>query len=272
MALLNFRAGSAAPTLVANSLHAQLRAQLDPRRALSSAAPTLLAGSLRPPTHAQLRARLDPRRALSSVAPPMIASSLRPPPHAQLWARLAPVRALSSAAVDAGHLHPPPDSQLQAVFTVGVPGAGKTHIYESRSAYEWADARVGEKFEAALAACVPQRLLVFHGTGTKLATRIARMDEAKAAGYTTTLLYVHVHLETELERNRNRERKLEAPHVDVVHVVENDLGPQDDDHSVSLPHSPTEGVKCMTPLRSIPRDVLNDALEQLEGDGEPETD
>jgi predicted kinase len=214
-------------------------------------------------------------------------------------------------------------SPLQAVFTCGVPGAGKTYvldrvfgfwgdrcvldlddeiklhpaydptraheIYASREAYEWADARVGRRFEEALQAHVARRLIVYDGTGTKVATRIGRIEQARAAGYVTSLLYVRVSLATALERNCTRMRcvpedvlreyyarieksyELLKPHVDFFHVVEND-GPivDGEEEAISLPHSATEGVRCLTPLRSIPAAVLEEALEQIEsGEGNP---
>lgn len=205
---------------------------------------------------------------------------------------------------------------LQAVFTCGVPAAGKTHvldrvfgwwrdrlvidldtvikshpdfnphqpheIYESREAYEWADARVAERFAQALAERVPRRLIVYDGTGTKVATRVERMELARASGYTVTLLYVRVQIETALERNARRTRRvpdeilrryydriertfeLEVPHADVVHVVENDGESLADDFRICLPHSKLEEreSECLTPLRSIPRVVMEETLPE----------
>lgn len=214
-------------------------------------------------------------------------------------------------------------SQLQAVFTCGVPAAGKTHIlnrvfgwwsdrlmidlddeierhpqydplephriYELREAYEWADARVAERFAKALEARVPRRLLVYDGTGTKVATRLERMDMARRAGFTVSLLYVRVRLETARQRNALRTRRvpddilqtyfariertfeLEAPHADEVFVVDNDATPdQPDDHALCLPHSPIDGIRCLTPLRLIPRVVADEVLpDEPHGGGLP---
>ena len=223
------------------------------------------------------------------------------------WSRPTGAQGVVSAA-SRGERRPQP--QLQAVFTCGVPAAGKTHVldrvfgwwsdrlvfdldqeiklhprynprrpeevYELREAYDWADARVAKRFEQALEERVPRRLLVFDGTGTKVATRIARMEQAKAADYTVSLLYVRVHVDTALARNAARTRRvpddvlrhyyeriertfdLEAPHADVVHIVDNDAPTSAEDHSVSLPHSPND--ECPVPLRSIPRVVMDEVL------------
>jgi predicted ABC-type ATPase len=230
------------------------------------------------------------------------------------------MRALHAAPI------PPPRpagaQSLQAVFTVGVPGSGKSRVldlifgwrgdrllldlddemkahpsydplaphlvYDSADAYAWADERVVRRFEAALSARAPHRLLVFDGTGTKVASRIARMEQARASGYVVSLVYVRVALDTALARNRARPRcvpeyvlqsyyervarsfELLRPHADEVYVVDNDGDDDATEHlaAISLPHSASEGVQCLHPLHSrlIPRAVLREELDDLEGD------
>lgn len=188
-----------------------------------------------------------------------------------------------------------------AVFTVGVPGSGKTCVlnrifgwwkdrvdididddmrahpsydpanphlvYDSVAAYAWADSRVEARFEEAIRTKATDRLIVMDGTGTKVASRIARMRFARAHGYAVGLLYVRVTLETALRRNLCRRRQvpedilrtyytrvdeayaLERPEADHVWVVDNDEDNQectgvddDDDATVAIPRAVLEEV------------------------------
>lgn len=160
-------------------------------------------------------------------------------------------RALSTDA----RLPSPRHNALQSVFTVGVPGAGKSYVldrvygwwrdrvlldlddeikrhelydplaphlvYDSAEAYAWADARVAARFTNALRERVPRRLLVMDGTGTKVSSRVARMKMARAAGYHVNMLYVRVSLDTALERNRQRARSVpERALVNYFHRID----------------------------------------------------
>ena len=167
----------------------------------------------------------------------------------------------------------PSDPRPQMIFMAGLPGSGKTTaikklygldnvelldidvemiehpaydvddraaVYALPGAYEWADRKVGERLRRILGAVSPPPLVVLDGTGTKVARRVMRMNEARSAGFRTTLLYVKVGLATALQRNSGRKRvvpedvmvgylaKLEAAiaaergHVDEVVVYDNE--------------------------------------------------
>ena len=133
----------------------------------------------------------------------------------------------------------PSDPRPQMIFMAGLPGSGKTTaikklygldnvelldidvemiehpaynvddraaVYALPGAYEWADRKVGERLRCILGAVSPPPLVVLDGTGTKVARRVMRMNEARSAGFRTTLLYVKVGLATALQRNSGRKR------------------------------------------------------------------
>lgn len=123
------------------------------------------------------------------------------------------------------------EARKRVVFMAGLPGSGKTRviealggdlvldldseivnhpdydgtpsIYNSTSAYDWADGVIETKFRAGLR---NSTLIVVDGTGTKVSRRLNRIDEAKRWGFATTLLYVKVDFETALRRNAKRKR------------------------------------------------------------------
>ena len=131
-----------------------------------------------------------------------------------------------------------------AVFTAGAPGSGKTYclhsmydastvetidldiamtqheqfdvehpeaLYASRVAYDWANAKVEERFQEVLrgeAGVERAPITCIDGTGTHVKRQIRRLRQAKEAGFWTVKLYVQVSLETALERNSRRERQV----------------------------------------------------------------
>lgn len=143
-------------------------------------------------------------------------------------------------------------SRPTAIFTAGAPGSGKTYtvhrllgldqvemidldkaiknhpdfcveqpkkVYEKVEAYEWADARVEELFQAALVrgANEPVRICI-DGTGTNVARQQRRMSQARSAGFHVVMLYVMVAPEVCVRRNARRKRRVPK------HVIMDYLG------------------------------------------------
>mmetsp|Transcript_10005 Transcript_10005/g.18802 ORF Transcript_10005/g.18802 Transcript_10005/m.18802 type:complete len:396 (+) Transcript_10005:702-1889(+) len=127
--------------------------------------------------------------------------------------------------------------QPLAIFTAGIPGAGKTHtlnqfygleecnildldkeikhhplynpldpaeVYNNVEAYAWANERLEASLKAKMSA--PPAVWAIDGTGTKVERTMRRMKEAQNAGCHVILLYVKVSFETAVERNKHRER------------------------------------------------------------------
>eukprot|EP00471_Norrisiella_sphaerica_P001128 CAMPEP_0184484558 /NCGR_PEP_ID=MMETSP0113_2-20130426/6265_1 /TAXON_ID=91329 /ORGANISM="Norrisiella sphaerica, Strain BC52" /LENGTH=315 /DNA_ID=CAMNT_0026865593 /DNA_START=643 /DNA_END=1590 /DNA_ORIENTATION=+ len=125
------------------------------------------------------------------------------------------------------------------IFTVGLPGAGKTtvlhrsyglnnmviidldheikahprydpknpaSVYTDLEAYKWANDRVEEKFCELLVH--RQALVAVDGTGTKTRRQFDRMRRAKRAGYWIRLLHVKVSLQTAINRQQKRRRQV----------------------------------------------------------------
>eukprot|EP00948_MAST-09A_sp_MAST-9A-sp1_P001577 g1577.t1 len=149
-------------------------------------------------------------------------------------------------------LPPRPFSPL-AVFTIGIPGSGKTSaihrlfgrdnvstiidldtemknhpeydpanpaaVYDSTECYDWANARVEEKFQNVIKETVIEQtvtrkknpIIVLDGTGTNADRHIRRMLEARYVGnFSILLLHVHVSVDVALERNAQRTRVVPA--------------------------------------------------------------
>ena len=147
----------------------------------------------------------------------------------------------------------PSKSHKVFVFMSGSPGSGKTHalhkiydlanvmildldnviklhphykgknraaVYQEKPAYEWANNKIEDEFQAILTS--PQklenRLYALDGTGANHERTIRRMREAKAAGFWVVLLYVKVLEET--AQRRNAARKRVVPHEVISHYVQ----------------------------------------------------
>ena len=68
-------------------------------------------------------------------------------------------------------------------------------VYDRCGAYDWADERLSEHFQALMAldtnsADMRDRVFAVDGTGTKVSRRVQRMADARNAGYWVRLLYV----------------------------------------------------------------------------------
>lgn len=117
------------------------------------------------------------------------------------------------------------------VFTIGLPGAGKSTVSERiypearlidpdaikaahpqydpkapEMLHKWSKMVAEDQFAEALRHA--DRDHVLGGTGHNVEMLIRRMRRAKAAGFEVGLLYVAVSLETALERNAARERTI----------------------------------------------------------------
>ncbi len=115
-----------------------------------------------------------------------------------------------------------------AIFTMGLPGAGKSTVcaqkhpgvvmidpdgvkerhvdYDPKdpaALHAWSKAITAEMFALALAGTDD---FILDGTGTNVEALVANIRKAKVAGFETTLLYVTVSLETALDRNSKRDR------------------------------------------------------------------
>ena len=137
------------------------------------------------------------------------------------------------------------------VFMSGIPGSGKTTIIERRyhpdrrrsetvvldidaqlathprydpsdpdklffeggtKTYEWADAKIEERFHAALSERSARRIVI-DGTGTNTERQERRMRAARDAGWFVKVLYVHIPVETAVRRAAARERPVSAQRV-----------------------------------------------------------
>ena len=126
-----------------------------------------------------------------------------------------------------------PSGGLKAIFTMGLPAAGKSTLVEKRYAgranyvivdpdviaaglpgydpkmpqlvHEKANAIAEERFQHALKAR-PRKHVILDSTGTRVSKLLGRMALARKAGYSIHLLYVTVPLEVSLQRNRERTR------------------------------------------------------------------
>lgn len=116
----------------------------------------------------------------------------------------------------------------EMVFTMGLPGAGKSYVAERdypgfemidpdaykaahpdydpknpAALHEWSQIETERAFARAMA---EGGRYVVDGTGTNAEKMVRRIREARAAGFDVTLLYVTVSLATSLARNASRER------------------------------------------------------------------
>ncbi len=125
------------------------------------------------------------------------------------------------------------DRTAKMIFTMGLPGAGKsTVIRENRLAegamvidpdaikethpdydpknpaalHDWSKRITDLAFSEALAA--GEGFFVIDGTGTNAEKMVRKIKEAQAAGFETVLLYVQVSLRTSLARNAARARNV----------------------------------------------------------------
>jgi predicted kinase len=133
---------------------------------------------------------------------------------------------------EAARFRKPNRESLTAIFLMGIPAAGKStltrkrygadaryliidpdEIAEKLPGYSPKDPQIThgeasrlaeEQWQGALRA--RDRNIIFDGTGTKAEKLVRRMKEAKAAGYSTKLLYVTIPLELALRRNQERPR------------------------------------------------------------------
>lgn len=80
----------------------------------------------------------------------------------------------------------------------------------------WSSEKANEAFYASLATGTD---FIYDGTGTKAEKYVKMIREAKAAGFTTEIVYVRVTLETSLERNANRERNVPVAIVHEQHEL-----------------------------------------------------
>ncbi len=115
-----------------------------------------------------------------------------------------------------------------AIFTMGLPGAGKSTVcaqkfpgvdmidpdavkeghadYDAKNPaalHVWSKAVTAEMFADKLAGTED---FILDGTGTNVEVLVSNIRKAKVAGFETTLLYVTVSLETALDRNSKRDR------------------------------------------------------------------
>lgn len=132
-----------------------------------------------------------------------------------------------------------------AIFTMGLPGAGKSTVCAERfpgvdmidpdavkeghadydpknpaALHAWSKAVTAEMFADALAG---SRDFILDGTGTNVEVLVANIRKAKVAGFNTKLVYVAVSLETALKRNAARERTVPEAIVrekaELIHVA-----------------------------------------------------
>lgn len=119
----------------------------------------------------------------------------------------------------------------QAVFTMGIPGAGKSTVandlypdhhyidpdlhkvahpdYDPKNPgalHVWSKAKTKVELAAAMLA---NDDIVVDGTGTNFAPLLKKMRDARNAGFEIVLLYVSVPLEIALQRNRDRARTVD---------------------------------------------------------------
>jgi len=192
------------------------------------------------------------RQRLSGAVPFLPASVQRPkpPPLRSRLKRLAYL--LLHTTVSRGEVVYP----RVAVFMIGLPGAGKSRVINSRyvtgrrpssvevldldaeiaehpefdlddpdrlyldhslQAYSWADARVEERFSAAIANSSVKRLVI-DGTGTNFARRTRRMNEAREAGMFVKALYIRVPCRTAIARASIRRRPVSAARIREYHA------------------------------------------------------
>ncbi len=120
------------------------------------------------------------------------------------------------------------DSRGSMIFTMGLPASGKSTVANDRysdhtmldpdaikedhpdydpknpqALHGWSQDMMEERFAEAL---VLGGKFVIDGTGTNAEKMVRRINEAKAAGFDTRLLFVTCTLETSLRRNASRER------------------------------------------------------------------
>tara|TARA_R110000824_G_scaffold35418_4_gene111104 strand:+ start:2094 stop:2591 length:498 start_codon:yes stop_codon:yes gene_type:complete len=151
-----------------------------------------------------------------------------------------------------------------AIFTMGLPASGKSTVAnetydmaalvvvdpdlfkESHPAYDandpgalhgWSNERAEELITATFAEGVSD--IFIDGTGVNAEKMVRRMNQAKAAGYSTEILYVKVDLAVALQRNAERPRtvpthvltekardittsfEIASKHADKVTVIDN---------------------------------------------------
>lgn len=120
----------------------------------------------------------------------------------------------------------------KAILTMGLPGAGKSYILETRYQkelhqsvvidpdlekqshpdydpskpeliHEWSKEKAKAKLLKAIA---EKKNLIIDGTGTNLEKMIKYIVDLQGNGYDVTLVYVKVSLKTSMKRNKLRER------------------------------------------------------------------
>lgn len=122
------------------------------------------------------------------------------------------------------------NSGKTVVFTMGLPGAGKSTVINARfpgglmvdpdsmkeshpdydpknpaALHAWSQEETEKLWQRTLADRT-EALVIVDGTGTNSDKMVRRIREAQAAGYDCHLVYVRVRLATAIERNANRER------------------------------------------------------------------
>jgi hypothetical protein len=127
------------------------------------------------------------------------------------------------------------------IFTLGLPGSGKTaalkkrwglenltildldlemrkhpkydpqnrsSVYDDPDAYVWANAEVQKRLDGLCTSRPLVPLVALDGTGTHIERQISRFQQVRSAGYHVLLLHVRVSLEKALERNLTRRRQV----------------------------------------------------------------
>ena len=126
-------------------------------------------------------------------------------------------------------------------LTLGLPGSGKTYslekrfgleelllldldkemvrhpqydptdaakVYEDPDAYQWANDQVQARLDEICAMRPLPPLVALDGTGTHVDRQVARITQARQAGFHIVLLHVRISLAKALERNRRRARQV----------------------------------------------------------------
>ena len=93
----------------------------------------------------------------------------------------------------------------------------KLYVEKGNKAYEWADARIEARYQAALADDSLKRIVV-DGTGTNAERQRHRMQEAREAGFFVKVLFVDIPLETAVRRAAHRPRPVSAAKIHSYHA------------------------------------------------------
>ena len=140
---------------------------------------------------------------------------------------------------------PPLAPAPEVVFTMGLPGAGKSYVlnqlglldthecldsdsimathpeYDPKRPellYHWAAARLEDVWQASVA--TGKGLWIVDGTGSNAERMVRKIREAHAQGFRTRLVYVQVTLKTALARNATRTRTVP---VEIILGKEKDI-------------------------------------------------